>query len=44
MGIGSIIGAAIGAALVIYAPSEVLKIILGALLIFTSLKILTEKE
>ena len=44
MGIGSIIGASIGAFLVIYAPSELLKIILGALLIFTSIKILTEKD
>lgn len=44
MGIASIIGASIGAALVIYAPSQLLKIILGALLIFTSIKLLTEKE
>ena len=44
MGIGSIIGASIGAFLVIYAPSELLKILLGALLIFTSIKILTEKD
>jgi uncharacterized membrane protein YfcA len=43
MGIASIIGASIGAFLVIYAPSQLLKIILGALLIFTSIKILTEK-
>ena len=44
MGIGSIIGAAIGAFLVIYAPAELLKIVLGALLIFTSIKIFREKE
>lgn len=44
MGIASIIGASIGAFLVIYAPSQLLKIILGALLIFTSIKLLTEKE
>lgn len=44
MGIASIIGASIGAFLVIYAPSQLLKIILGALLIFTSIKIFTEKE
>ena len=44
MGIGSIIGASIGAFLVIYAPSELLKFILGALLIFTSIKLFTEKE
>ncbi|UTB32767.1 MAG: sulfite exporter TauE/SafE family protein [Methanobacterium sp. ERen5] len=44
MGIASIIGASIGAFLVIYAPSELLKFILGALLIFTSIKIFTEKE
>ncbi|MEA4957583.1 hypothetical protein SDC9_30482 [bioreactor metagenome] len=44
MGIASIIGASIGAILVIYAPSELLKLILGALLIFTSIKIFTEKE
>ncbi|MCC7558327.1 MAG: sulfite exporter TauE/SafE family protein, partial [Methanobacteriaceae archaeon] len=44
MGISSIIGASIGAILVIYAPSELLKVILGALLIFTSIKIFTEKE
>ena len=44
MGIASIIGASIGAFLVIYAPSELLKIILGALLIFTSIKLFTEKE
>ena len=43
MGIASIIGASIGAFLVIYAPSQLLKIILGALLIFTSIKILTER-
>ncbi len=44
MGVSSIIGASIGAFLVIYAPSEFLKIILGALLIFTSVKLFTEKE
>ena len=44
MGIASIIGALIGAFLLIYAPSQLLKIILGALLIFTSIKLLTEKE
>ncbi len=44
MGIASIIGASIGAFLVIYAPSELLKILLGALLIFTSIKLFTEKE
>ena len=44
MGISSIIGASIGAILVIYAPSELLKVILGVLLIFTSIKIFTEKE
>ncbi|MCK9152310.1 sulfite exporter TauE/SafE family protein [Methanobacterium alcaliphilum] len=44
MGVSSIIGASIGAFLVIYAPSELLKIILGALLIFTSIKLFTEKE
>ena len=44
MGIASIIGASIGAFLVIYAPSELLKLILGALLIFTSIKLFTEKE
>ncbi|BDZ71904.1 sulfite exporter TauE/SafE family protein [Methanobacterium petrolearium] len=44
MGIASIIGASIGAFLVVYAPSELLKIILGALLIFTSIKLFTEKE
>lgn len=44
MGIASIIGASIGAFLVIYAPSDLLKFILGALLIFTSIKIFTEKE
>lgn len=44
MGISSIIGASIGAFLVIYAPSELLKLILGALLIFTSIKLFTEKE
>lgn len=44
MGIASIIGASIGAFLVIYAPSDLLKLILGALLIFTSIKLFTEKE
>jgi len=44
MGISSIIGASIGAILVIYAPSELLKVILGSLLIFTSIKLFTEKE
>ncbi len=44
MGIGSVIGASIGAILVVYAPSELLKVILGALLIFTSIKLFTEKE
>jgi uncharacterized protein len=44
MGISSIIGASIGAFLVIYAPSEFLKIILGVLLIFTSVKLFTGKE
>lgn len=44
MGIASIIGASIGVILLIYAPSQLLKIILGALLIFTSIKLLTEKE
>lgn len=44
MGIASIIGASIGAILLIYAPSQLLKIMLGLLLIFTSIKLLTEKE
>jgi uncharacterized membrane protein YfcA len=44
MGIASIIGASIGAFLVIYVPSELLKLMLGALLIFTSIKLFTEKE
>lgn len=44
MGISSIIGASIGAFLVIYAPSDLLKVILGVLLIFTSIKLFTEKE
>lgn len=44
MGISSVIGASIGAFLVIFAPSQLLKIILGALLIFTSIKLLSEKE
>lgn len=44
MGISSIIGVSIGAFLVIYVPSVVLKIILGALLIFTSIKLFAEKE
>ncbi|MTK63345.1 MAG: sulfite exporter TauE/SafE family protein [Methanobacterium sp.] len=44
MGIASIIGASIGAFLVIYAPSDLLKFLLGALLIFTSIKLFTEKE
>lgn len=44
MGIASIIGASIGAFLVIYAPSELLKVLLGTLLIFTSIKLFTEKE
>lgn len=44
MGIASIIGASIGALLVIYAPSELLKLILGALLLFTSIKLFMEKE
>lgn len=44
MGIASIIGASIGAILLIYAPPQLLKIILGTLLIFTSIKLLTEKE
>ncbi|WP_144017531.1 hypothetical protein [Methanobacterium lacus] len=44
MGIASIIGASIGAFLVIYAPSDLLKLILGGLLIFTSIKLFTEKE
>ena len=44
MDISSIIGASIGAFLVIYAPSQLLKIILGALLIFISIKLFTEKE
>lgn len=43
MGISSIIGASIGAFLVIYVPSQLLKIMLGALLIFTSIKLFTEK-
>ena len=44
MGIASIIGALIGALLVIYVPSELLKLILGVLLLFTSIKLFTEKE
>ncbi len=44
MGISSIIGASIGAFLVIYAPSQLLKILLGGLLVFTSIKLFTEKE
>ena len=44
MGISSIIGASIGVFLVIYAPSQLLKIILCALLIFASIKLFTEKE
>jgi len=44
MGIASIIGASVGVLLVIYAPSQLLKLILGALLIFTSIKLFTEKE
>jgi uncharacterized membrane protein YfcA len=44
MGIASIIGALIGTFLLIYAPSQLLKIILGVLLIFTSIKLLTERE
>lgn len=44
MGISSILGASIGAFLVIFVPSNLLKILLGALLIFTSLKLFTEKE
>jgi uncharacterized membrane protein YfcA len=44
MGIASIIGASIGAFLVIYVPSDLLKLMLGALLIFTSIKLFTEKE
>jgi uncharacterized protein len=44
MGIASIIGASIGAFLVIYVPSEFLKLMLGALLIFTSIKLFKEKE
>ncbi|MCL2114745.1 MAG: sulfite exporter TauE/SafE family protein [Methanobrevibacter sp.] len=44
MGIASIIGASIGALLVIYAPSELLKLILGILLLVTSIKLFIEKE
>ena len=44
MGLSSILGAFIGSLLVVYAPSEALKLLLGGLLIFTSIKIFTEKE
>jgi uncharacterized membrane protein YfcA len=44
MGISSIIGASIGAILVVYSPSGLLKIILGVMLILTSIKLFTEKE
>ncbi|CDG64756.1 MAG: uncharacterized protein PWQ15_1658 [Methanobacterium sp.] len=43
MGISSIIGASIGAILVVYSPSELLKAILGLILILTSIKLFTEK-
>ncbi|MFZ5945063.1 MAG: sulfite exporter TauE/SafE family protein [Bacillota bacterium] len=44
MGIGSIIGAFIGAALVSIVSSEAIKLLLGLLLIFSALKLFLEKE
>lgn len=43
MGVGSIIGAFIGAALVAYVSSGVIKLLLGVLLIFSAVKIFTGK-
>ncbi|XWX61084.1 sulfite exporter TauE/SafE family protein [Desulfitobacterium sp. AusDCA] len=44
MGIGSIIGAFIGAALVSVVPGETIKLLLGILLIFSAVKIFIEKK
>lgn len=44
MGVGSIIGAFIGAALVAVVPSEAIKLLLGFLLIFSALKLFFEKK
>lgn len=44
MGIGSIVGTFIGAALVPLVSSEIIKLLLGVLLIFSALKLFLEKE
>lgn len=44
MGIGSIIGALIGSALIIYVSSEILKLILGVILIISAIKLFMEKR
>lgn len=44
MGLSSIIGAFFGSMLVVYAPSNILKLLLGLLLIVTCIKFFTEKE
>ncbi|KMT22545.1 sulfite exporter TauE/SafE family protein [Clostridium cylindrosporum] len=44
MGIGSIIGAFIGAALVSMISSEIIRLLLGILLIFSALKLFIEKK
>lgn len=44
MGIGSIVGTFIGAALVSLVSSEIIKLLLGVLLIFSALKLFLEKE
>ncbi len=44
MGIGSIIGAFIGAALMAVVPGEAIKLLLGLLLIFSALKLFADKK
>jgi len=44
MGIGSIIGAFLGASLVVYVSSNSIKLILGCLLIFSAIKLFLEKK
>jgi len=44
MGIASIIGAFIGAALVPFVPSDAIKLLLGFILIFSALKLFFEKK
>lgn len=44
MGVASIVGAFIGAALVAFVPSDVLKLLLGFILIFSAIKLFLEKK